>query len=349
MAKSIILGIESSCDETALAVLELKASGEISILAEQISSQVAIHLDYGGVVPELASREHLKNLPLLYNKVLKQAGVSLSDLDGIAATRGPGLKGCLLMGYGFARALSLASGKPLIGVNHIEGHILAPFLTNPELNFPYLSLIVSGGHTEIQEVYGIGDYKLIARTTDDAAGEAFDKSAHILGFAYPGGPKLAALADTCTEDKFELPKVMRDSEGFSFSGLKTAISILIKKHESELNAEKDSGSQQLKAELAFSIQKSIVDALIFKVKQALDNSKLKTLTITGGVSANKRLRKEAAALPNVKVFLPELRHCVDNAAMIALAGAMRLKIKQYDNFSKSVVSRWPVETLGAPA
>ena len=341
----LVLGIESSCDETALAVLELDDSNHIKILAEELSSQVDVHEAYGGVVPELASREHLKNLPLLYKKVLADSGVTLEDLDGIAATRGPGLKGCLLMGYGFAKALSISSGKAFIGVNHIEGHILAPLLDNPELKFPFISLVVSGGHTEIHEVRGLGDYKLIARTIDDAAGEAFDKSAHLMGFPYPGGPKLAALADTCelSEPPFELPKVMRESEGFSFSGLKTAISMLIKRNEPEF-----SSNEKLKTELAFTIQDSIVDTLMFKLNAALESSDIDTVTITGGVSANKLLRKRVSEL-SAKAYFPKMNHCVDNGAMIALVGAMRLKAKQSDVYSDGVISRWPVETLGVPA
>ncbi|MCB0317210.1 MAG: tRNA (adenosine(37)-N6)-threonylcarbamoyltransferase complex transferase subunit TsaD [Bdellovibrionales bacterium] len=341
----LVLGIETSCDETAIAIIKLENDGKIQIIAEEVSSQIDLHKAYGGVVPELASREHLKNLPLLYSKILTDSKLELREIDGIAVTRGPGLKGCLLMGYSFAKGLSISADKPFIGVNHIEGHILAPLLDNPDLKFPFLSLVVSGGHTEILEVNQIGDYKLIARTIDDAAGEAFDKSAHLLGFEYPGGPKLAELADSflnykqSTKYNFVLPKVMREAEGFSFSGLKTAISQLINKHKNEIDL-----NPMLKAELAYTIQHSIVDSLVFKLKNALQNSKIKTISITGGVSANKYLRAEASKL-GVNCYFPNMNHCIDNAAMIALVGAYRLSAKQADLYTNGVISRWPVESL----
>lgn len=331
----IVLGIETSCDETAAAVIDFR-EGDWTLLSEVVSSQVALHREYGGVVPELASREHLTNLPLVVDEALNSAGISFEDIEGVGATRGPGLKGCLLMGYCYAKGISLAHDVPFLGVNHIEGHILAPMLDNPELTFPYLCLVVSGGHTEIVEVYGVGSYKLVARTIDDAAGEAFDKSAHLLGFPYPGGAALSRLGDTCESSRFSLPKVMREQEGFSFSGLKTAISLLLKK-QGEIDHE-------TKAELAFTIQGSIVDALLFKLKGALNTSSLKTVALTGGVSANRRLRAEVEKL-RVPVYFPRMDHCMDNGAMIAFAAAHRFARGESTPLDTEVFGRWPVEEL----
>lgn len=226
----LVLGIETSCDETSLAILDFKSLKEHSLLAEEILSQTKVHLEYGGVVPELAAREHLSNLPLLYDKVIKDSGIQETDLDLIAVTSGPGLKGCLLMGLSFAQGLAKGLEKDLYAIHHIEGHILAPFLNNKQLNFPYLALVVSGGHTQIVQVEEVGRYKILGKTIDDAAGEAFDKSAHLLGFDYPGGPKLAEFADSISYSRFTLPKIMPGSRDFSFSGLKTAISLLIKEN-----------------------------------------------------------------------------------------------------------------------
>ncbi len=230
----IVLGIETSCDETAVALIRYGTDGRHELLGEIISSQNNIHEQYGGVVPELASREHLKNLPLLYDALLGKCQVDLSAVDLIGVTQGPGLKGCLLIGLSFGQGLAEASGKPMLGVNHIEGHLLAPRLDNPSLEFPYMCLIVSGGHTEILEVKGVGDYELVARTQDDAAGEAFDKSANLLSLPYPGGARLASLADSVTSSRFKLPKVMREQAGFSFWGLKTAFLLLTKKNENHI-------------------------------------------------------------------------------------------------------------------
>ena len=230
-----ILGIESSCDESAAAILQYEIdSSDVHIVSEFISSQVALHQSYGGVVPELAAREHLRNLPFVVSEVLDRAKLAVKDLSSIAVSRGPGLKGCLLMGLNFARGLALSATVPLIGVNHIEAHLLSARLDNPDLEYPFLALIVSGGHTEVHYVPEVGKYELIARTIDDAAGEAFDKSANLLGFPYPGGAALAALAGEASSSRFKLPKVMRESEGFSFSGLKTAIALLVRKHEEDL-------------------------------------------------------------------------------------------------------------------
>lgn len=336
-----LLAIETSCDETAAAVAHIDASGQARILSERISSQVKLHELYGGVVPELAAREHLSNLPLMVEEALKLAGISKSDLGCIAVTRGPGLKGCLLIGLDYAKGLAVSLGIPMIGVNHIEGHLLAPMMDNPELSFPFLCLVVSGGHTEIHEVRGLGDYHLVSRTIDDAAGEAFDKSAHLLGFAYPGGAALAKLGDSVPSSEFSLPKVMRHEAGFSFSGLKTAISLLISK-----NKERFEKDLLVRASLAHAIQGSIVDALVSKLKAAVRFTGIRQAAITGGVAANRALRAAASAIDGLTVYYPKAEHCTDNAAMIAFVGAKRFIIGQRDALNITAIARWPVEELG---
>ncbi len=310
-----VLAIETSCDETSIAVIDYQNINQTKILAEQILSQNDIHVEYGGVVPELAAREHSRNLPILLDQTLQDLNLELVSLDALAVTIGPGLKGCLLTGLGFAQGLSLAAGVPLLGVNHIEGHLLAAFLNNPELTFPYLALLVSGGHTQIVAVEALGKYNILSETIDDAAGEAFDKSAHLLGFDYPGGPQLAKLADTVNADRFSLPVVMKGKPNFSFSGLKTAISLLVKDQQ-PLTAE-------IKAELAHSIQRSIVENLIYKLKKVQKQTALKRIVVTGGVAANKCLRAEVSKISK-EVYYPDFKHCMDNAGMIALVAAARL-------------------------
>lgn len=333
----LALGIETSCDESAVALLEFDSKNKPRLLGELISSQNAIHEQYGGVVPELASREHLRNLPLLYDSLLTTANKSIDDLELIGVTQGPGLKGCLLIGISFARGLSEATGKPLVGVNHIEGHLLAPRLDNPDLEFPYLCLIVSGGHTEIIEVRGVAEYHLVTRTQDDAAGEAFDKSANLLGLPYPGGAKLAALADTIRESPLKLPKVMREQEGFSFSGLKTAFLLLVRQNESKLKDE------SVKAQLAFAAQEAIVDTLVHKTSIALKERGISRLAVSGGVAANRRLREAVSSLKGISSYFPTSLHSTDNAAMIAYVAAERWQkgIKSQDLLVKP---RWPVES-----
>ncbi len=333
----LVLGIETSCDESAVALIELDSNARPKLLGELISSQNNIHEQYGGVVPELASREHLRNLPLLYDSLLSSANKTIQDIDLIGVTQGPGLKGCLLIGISFARGLSESMGKPLVGVNHIEGHLLAPRLDNPNLEFPYLCLIVSGGHTEIIEVRGVADYHLVTRTQDDAAGEAFDKSANLLGLPYPGGARLAALADTLKQSPLKLPKVMREQEGFSFSGLKTAFLLLVKQNQQNLNDE------IIKAQLAFAAQEAIVDTLIHKVGIALKERGISRLAVSGGVAANRRLREAVSSIKGVSSYFPTTLHSTDNAAMISYVAAARWQkgIKSQD---LSVMPRWPVES-----
>ncbi|MCO6432017.1 MAG: tRNA (adenosine(37)-N6)-threonylcarbamoyltransferase complex transferase subunit TsaD [Deltaproteobacteria bacterium] len=336
-----VLGIETSCDETAAAVLSADESS-CRIASELLSSQSKVHELYGGVVPELAAREHMAALPILTSEVLAAAGITLQKVEAIAVSRGPGLRGCLLMGLNFAKGLSLARNIPLVSINHIEAHLLAPMLDNSSLDFPFLALVVSGGHTELHLVTGVGEYQPISRTIDDAAGEAFDKSANLLGFSYPGGASLAALADTVQKSRFKLPLVMRESEGFSFSGLKTAIALLIKENQSNLSDE------AIRAELAYAVQRAIVDALIFKVKQALERTRVKKLVITGGVSANRALRNAAIAIPGINVFFPIQEHCTDNAAMVAYLGWRRFVGGERSHAGEPVMDRWPVESMRPP-
>lgn len=336
------LGIETSCDETAAACLRVDG-GEPSLVSELISSQCQIHELYGGVVPELASRAHLANLPVVVDQVLHDAQLDFRDLTAIGVTRGPGLKGCLLMGCSFAKGICLVQRLPLVGVNHIEAHIHAALLDNPELRYPFLSLVVSGGHTEILQVESLGCYRLWARTIDDAAGEAFDKSANLLGFSYPGGAALAELADSCQASPFKLPQVMREAEGFSFSGLKTAISVLIKEqHESLACTETGSTTR---AAIAYAVQEAIVDALCHKLQLAVKESGARRVSVTGGVSANRRLRSRLGGLPGIQVFFPRLNHCMDNAAMVAYLAAKRYAAGQRDQLDLPVLARWPVEEI----
>lgn len=336
----IVLGIESSCDESAVALLEIDRTQKPKILFEAIASQVDLHAQYGGVVPELAAREHLRSLPILLDRALVESGLSASKIDLVGVTQGPGLKGCLLIGIEFAKGFCIGQNLPLYGVNHIEGHIHAAKLDEPALKEPFIALVVSGGHTEIVRVRANYEYAVLSRTIDDAAGEAFDKSANLLGFEYPGGARLAALADSVDSSRFILPKVMRESEGFSFSGLKTAISLLIRRQKETLSDE------TIRAELAFAIQESIIDSLLYKLKRELEKEQVTAITVTGGVACNKRLRqkiKDACGLP---VYFPNVEHCVDNAAMIALVAGLKYKGSSHKMESDlEVLPRWPVEQL----
>lgn len=334
----LVLGLESSCDETGIALVEWGNGSPPVLIGEVLASQVKLHEEYGGVVPELASREHLKNLPILFDALFRQVGCSLADVDAIGVTCGPGLKGCLLVGVTFAQGLAISSLKPLFPVNHIEGHILSAQMHFPELAPPYLALVVSGGHTEIILVEGVGRYRCLCRTQDDAAGEAFDKSASLLGLGYPGGARLASLADTYEGmSRFGLPKVAREIDSFSFSGLKTAISLLVKKYEQELR-----GDESVLAEMAWSIQDAIIDSLVHKTSKALAAEKL-PLVICGGVSANKELQRRLR-LAHENVYVPPLQHCVDNGAMIAFAAGCHL-LEGHAAKELDIFSRWPVESL----
>lgn len=336
----LLLGIETSCDETALALVEFESESKIKLVAEKIASQEEVHEQYGGIVPELAAREHLRSLPVLYDTLLKENDLSIDQVSAIGVTIGPGLKGCLLMGLNFAKALSLAKGIPFLGVNHIEGHLLSPLLDNAELDFPYLCLIASGGHTEIVLAEGLGQYKVVARTLDDAAGEAFDKSAMLLGLGYPGGARLASLGDSVTSSRFDFPIGMPGKAAFSFSGLKTAISQEIQRLKQDIE------SDSIKRELSFAIQEAIVGALIKKLKLAIKETGCSNVAIAGGVAANNNLRTKVTSLgKGIKVFYPKPIHCTDNAGMIAYVSARRYLSGQVDSQALSVLARWPVEEV----
>ena len=340
--EKIILGIETSCDESAIALVAIKSDGTSRVIGEVISSQIDLHKQYGGVVPELASREHLKALPLLYKAIEIKYPEAIELVSAIAVTKGPGLKGCLLIGINFAKGLALSRNVPLIGVNHIEGHLYSGFLNKTPPQNSFLALIVSGGHTELIHVEKFGSYSVIARTIDDAAGEAFDKSAHILGFPYPGGRALSECAVSGDTSLFILPKVMKDAKGFSFSGLKTAIQQLIRKN--PVNNEK------IRSELCFTIEQSIVDALLMKVTRAISDTTVSLLTVVGGVSANRVLRLRSSSLcqqHGMSLVLPEYCYATDNAAMIALAGGLRLIFNGMPSheasLSMEVLPRYPLE------
>ncbi len=334
-----ILSLESSCDETGVALFDAVEGVQPRLIVEKLASQERVHELYGGVVPELAAREHLRNLPYLVSSALQEAGVTVKEVEAIGVTRGPGLKGCLLMGFCFAKGMAAARELPLIGVNHIEAHLCSAMLDNPDLEYPFLVLIVSGGHTEIVEALGLGHYKVLSRTIDDAAGEAFDKSANLLGFPYPGGARLAALADSCGRSRFKLPKVMREAPGFSFSGLKTAVALLIKE------AGPSAGEPEIKAELAYAIQDSIVDALCFKLRRAIKETGISRGAVVGGVSANRCLRQRVSEIKGVSAAFPKLLHCVDNGAMVGYVAALRLLRGERTPLDADVLARWPLERL----
>jgi N6-L-threonylcarbamoyladenine synthase len=337
-----VLGIETSCDETGVAVYDTEAG----LLAHRLHSQVDLHARYGGVVPELASRDHIRRLVPLIEEVATEAGTRLADLDGIAYTEGPGLAGALLVGASVANALGLALGKPVVGIHHLEGHLLSPLLAEPRPDFPFVALLVSGGHTQLYEVAGVGRYTLIGDTLDDAAGEAFDKTATLLGLPYPGGPALAKLAESGHAGAVSLPRPMIDSGDLmmSFSGLKTAVLTLVRKREAggALDA-------HVKADIAAEFERAVVDVLCAKAIRALDRSGASRLVVAGGVGANRSLRerlKRDVARRGAEVYFPDLVFCTDNGAMIALAGAMRLAQARNDG-AFTVRPRWELESLPA--
>jgi N6-L-threonylcarbamoyladenine synthase len=313
-----VLGIESSCDETGLAIYDT----DRGLLAHALHSQVDLHAAYGGVVPELASRDHIKRIVPLLDRVLRDSNCSLNDIDAIAVTEGPGLGGALLVGNASAAALSVALSKPVVGIHHLEGHLLSPLLAETAPAFPFVALLVSGGHTQLMDVAGVGRYQLLGETVDDAAGEAFDKAASILGLGYPGGPALADLAASGSVGRYPLPRPMLHSGNldFSFSGLKTAVVTLVNRLAPL--------SEQVRADIAASFEAAIVEVLVQKSLSALRASNRHELVVAGGVGANQRLRQTltlAAEAVGAKVYYPPLALCTDNGAMIAFAGAMRLK------------------------
>ena len=336
-----VLAIESSCDESAVAVLD-EARG---LLAHGIWSQVDLHRIYGGVVPELASRDHVQRLLPLVHDTLAQASTTPAQLNGIAYTAGPGLIGALLCGAALARSLAYGWRLPAIGIHHLEGHLLAPLLESPAPEFPHLALLVSGGHTMLIEARALGDYRLLGETRDDAAGEAFDKSAKLLGLPYPGGPQLAALAEGGRAGACELPRPMLDRPGFefSFSGLKTAVALAVRAQPLD---------EQRRADIARGLQDAIVDTLCTKALRALDETGHRQLVVAGGVGANRALRARLAAAVarrGGQVFFPRPEFCTDNAAMIAMAGLLRLKAGEQSGVGLAVRARWPLDELRPPS
>ncbi len=345
----LVLGIESSCDETGVALVEARG-GQLPVLRGQaLHTQIEMHQAYGGVVPELASRDHIRRVLPLTEAVLRDTGARLADLDVVAYTRGPGLAGALLVGAGVACALGAALNKPVLGVHHLEGHLLSPFLGSDPPQFPFIALLVSGGHTQLMEVGGVGRYTLLGETIDDAAGEAFDKSAKLMGLGYPGGPALARLAGQGNPSAFKLPRPLLHSGDldFSFAGLKTAVLTQAKKLGDELEARK--------ADLAASTQAAIVEVLVKKSVAALDRTGLRRIVIAGGVGANTLLRAElnaACGRRGATVHYPELEFCTDNGAMIAMAAAMRLQSgRESANFGYAfdVKPRWGLDSLAGSA
>lgn len=332
-----VLGIETSCDDTAVAIYN-SVSG---LLAHAVYTQVEMHSNYGGVVPELAARDHLRKVLPVLNKVTADAKINLQELNGIAYTAGPGLMGALLTGAAIGRSLGWALGVPTVGIHHLEGHLLASMLeTNPP-QFPFVALLVSGGHTMLVKVCGIGLYELLGETVDDAAGEAFDKTARLIGLDYPGGPALAKLAEQGNNSTYRFPRPMVDRPGldFSFSGLKTyALNTW-------LNSEQ---TAQVKADIAVAFQAAIVDTLLIKCRRALQQTGIARLVIAGGVGANQLLRQQLANLAEkmrVEIHFPRIAFCTDNAAMIAYAGCQRLLAGQHDDLSIKAVARWPLANL----
>jgi len=336
-----VLGIETSCDETGLALY----STERGLLAHALYSQVAVHREYGGVVPELASRDHIrKTLPLI-DEVLAAADCTAADIDAVAYTAGPGLIGALMVGATMARALALGWGVPALGVHHMEGHLLAPMLEDTRPDFPFIALLVSGGHTQLFRVDGIGRYRLLGESLDDAAGEAFDKAAKMLGLPYPGGPHIARLAEDGDAGRFDFPRPMVNRPGldFSFSGLKTHTLTTIRAMEAEGSLE-----QQDRADVARAFEEAVVSTLLIKCRRALEQEGLTRLVMAGGVSANRNLRAQLADTlggKGIEVFYPGMAFCTDNGAMIAYAGAQRLAAGQRDGLDLQVRPRWPMTEL----
>jgi N6-L-threonylcarbamoyladenine synthase len=339
-----VLGIETSCDETGVAIY-----GDAGLLADTLYSQVALHAEYGGVVPELASRDHVRKLAPLVHQALAEAGLQPSDLDGVAYTAGPGLAGALLVGAGFGRALAWSLGVPALGVHHMEGHLLAPMLEPEPPAFPFVALLVSGGHTQLVEVSGVGRYQLLGASVDDAAGEAFDKTAKLLGLGYPGGPALAALAEQGDPERFRFPRPMTDRPGleFSFSGLKTFALTTLQQEAGGLAGD---ALQRLKADIARAFEDAVVDTLAIKCRRAVEETGVGTLVLAGGVSANKRLRARIDALMAEHggvARYPRPAFCTDNGAMIAYAGWQRLQAGQHETLAFDIRPRWAMETLVA--
>ncbi len=339
-----VLGLETSCDETGVAVYD----SERGLLAHVLYTQIALHAEYGGVVPELASRDHVRKLLPLIKEVMEKSGSDADDIDAIAYTSGPGLVGALMVGASLGRSLAYAWKVPAIGVHHMEGHLLAPMLEENPPGFPFVALLVSGGHTQLVKVDALGDYELLGESIDDAAGEAFDKAAKMLDLDYPGGPQVAKLAERGVAGRFKFPRPMVDRPGldFSFSGLKTATLTAVNTHKQANGLPDD----QTCADIANAFQAAVVETLVIKCKRALEQTGMKTLVIAGGVSANKKLRADLdteLARIGAKVFYARHEFCTDNGAMIAYAGCQRLLAGQHENLAISIKARWPLDSLSS--
>lgn len=340
-----VLGIETSCDETGVALY----ASEKGLLAHAVYSQIALHADYGGVVPELASRDHVRKLAPMVRQLLEQTGLSGGDIDGVAYTAGPGLAGALLVGAAFGRSLATAWGVPAVGVHHMEGHLLAQLLEAEHPDFPFVALLVSGGHTQLVRVEGIGRYHLLGDSMDDAAGEAFDKTAKLLGLEYPGGAALAALAEQGDPDRFRFPRPMTDRPGldFSFSGLKTFALTTWRQEGAGLDVV---ARERLRADIARAFEDAVVDTLLIKCRRALEQAGMGDLVLAGGVSANRRLRAAMDAMTAVRgarVWYPRPELCTDNGAMIAYAGWARLRAGQRERPGFDIRPRWSMIDLDA--
>lgn len=336
-----VLGIETSCDETGIAIYD----DEQGLIANQLYSQIKLHADYGGVVPELASRDHIRKTVPLIQAALKEANLTSADIDGVAYTAGPGLVGALMVGASIGRSLAYAWNVPAVAVHHMEGHLLAPMLEDNPPQYPFVALLVSGGHTQLISVTGIGQYRLMGESIDDAAGEAFDKTAKLLGLDYPGGAKLSKLAEQGDSSRFHFPRPMTDRPGldFSFSGLKTAAANTIHQYNQRVDLD-----EQTKADIARAFEDALVDTLLIKSRRALEQTGFNRLVIAGGVSANKTLRNKLAELMAQRkgqVYYPRIEFCTDNGAMIAYAGMIHLKQQQYSDLAINVRPRWPLSEL----
>ncbi|WP_440874611.1 tRNA (adenosine(37)-N6)-threonylcarbamoyltransferase complex transferase subunit TsaD [Thalassotalea sp. PLHSN55] len=346
-----ILGIETSCDETGIAIYD-DGQGDLpeGIVAHRLYSQIAVHADYGGVVPELASRDHVRKTIPLIKEVLSDANMTPQDLDGVAYTAGPGLVGALLVGCSIGRSLAYGWNLPAVPVHHMEGHLLAPMLEENVPEFPFVALLVSGGHTMLVRVDGIGQYEMLGESVDDAAGEAFDKTAKLLGLDYPGGPVLAKMAENGRAGQYKFPRPMTDRPGlnFSFSGLKTFAANTIYKENERITSEEE--KVQVHADIAYAFQEAVVDTIAIKCRRALEQCKLKRLVIAGGVSANSALREKLTVITKKlggEVFYPRPEFCTDNGAMIAYAGMQRLKAGVDTDLTFKATPRWPLDTLAA--
>lgn len=350
----LVLGFESSCDETGVAMVQTNAAAVPTLLAHALHSQIEMHQAFGGVVPELASRDHIRRVIPLTEQVMSGAGRTLADVDVVAFTRGPGLAGALLVGAGVACALAAALGKPVLGVHHLEGHLLSPFLSADPPEFPFVALLVSGGHTQLMRVQGVGHYELLGESIDDAAGEAFDKSAKLMGLPYPGGPALARLGDNGNPKAYALPRPLLRSGNldFSFAGLKTAVLVQSQKMVAAGGVKRfEDLPIELHRDLAASTQAAIVEVLVKKSLTALKQTGLSRLVVAGGVGANRNLREQLnaeCAKRHIRVHYPELHLCTDNGAMIAMAAAMRLQSGQQtasEVYAFDVKPRWPLGSI----